>query len=295
LEDRLAICNLQFAIGREGQAVPEPENLTPKQLDAFGQFIYRASGIRIDASKVTLVSNRVRRRVRAGQFADFDAYYRFLTSGAGANELEQFLDAITTNPTHFFRTPRHFDWFRGEFVTEMIARQSHRPQRRLRVWSAASSSGEEAYSLAICLAENALRLRDWQITVLGTDISEAVLCRARAASYQAGALAEVSDSQRRRYFEASADGHTWRVRPAVSEMVEFRRHNLMEPLRELPFDCIFVRNVLIYFDRDSKKVVIKNLLKSLASGGYLVVGPSEGIYDMLEPLVKRTTFLYQKV
>ena len=101
----------------------ELENLTLKQFDAFRKFIYRQSGIRIEASKVTLMSNRIRRRVRAGNFADFDAYYRFLTSAKGAGELEDFLDAITTNPTHFFRTPAHFDWFRTDFVTDAIARE----------------------------------------------------------------------------------------------------------------------------------------------------------------------------
>lgn len=277
-----------------GSIVGEPENLTPKQFEAFRSFIYRESGIRLEASKVTLVSNRIRRRVKAGNFADFDAYYRFLTSAKGAAELEQFLDAITTNPTYFFRTPSHFDWFRGDFVTEMVARQRHGPQRALRVWSAASSTGEEVYSMAICLAENAGRLRDWKITILGTDISEAVLRRAREANYKASALEEVSEAHKRRYFEAAEDAQTWRVRQAVRDMVEFRGHNLMEPLRLPPFDCIFIRNVLIYFDRDSKKVVIKHLIASLAQGGYLVVGPSEGIYDMLEPLVKRSTFLYQK-
>jgi chemotaxis protein methyltransferase CheR len=275
--------------------VAEPENLTPTQFDAFRKFIYRASGIRIEASKVTLMSNRIRRRVRAGNFTDFDAYYRFLTSATGVKELEQFLDAITTNPTHFFRTPSHFDWFRKDFVSDIIARNHGSQPRSLRVWSAACSSGEEVYSLAICLSENLLKLRGWQITVLGTDISEGVLRRAREANYKASALEEVSDSQKRRYFEPADDGQSWRVRQPVRDMVEFRRHNLMEPLKETPFDCIFIRNVLIYFDRESKKIVIKNLLDSLGQGGYLVVGPSEGIYDMLEPLVKRSTFLYQKV
>jgi chemotaxis protein methyltransferase CheR len=273
----------------------EPENLTPTQFDAFRTFIYRASGIRIEASKVTLMSNRIRRRVRAGNFADFDAYYRFLTSAKGTGELEQFLDAITTNPTHFFRTPSHFDWFRKDFVSEIIARNHGDQPRSLRVWSAACSSGEEVYSLAICLSENQLKLRGFSITVLGTDISEGVLRQARAANYKASALEEVSEPQKRRYFEPADDAQTWRVRQPLRDMVEFRRHNLMEPLKEAPFDCIFIRNVLIYFDRDSKKIVIKNLLDSLGQGGYLVVGPSEGIYDMLEPLVKRSTFLYQKV
>jgi chemotaxis protein methyltransferase CheR len=275
--------------------VPDPEKLSPPQFDRFRDFIYRQSGIRMDATKVTLVSNRIRRRLRAGEFSDFDTYYKHLVSPQGAGELEQFLDAITTNETHFFRTPAHFDWFRGDFLTEMNLQQrrGERPAT-LRVWSAACSTGEEPYSLAICAAENSLRLKNWKISVVGTDISEAVLKEARQAVYQQRSLEEVSPVQLKRYFDALPGGQTWQVRQPVKALAEFRRHNLMEPLRLPPFDCIFIRNVLIYFDRDSKQAVIKNLIGALARGGYLVVGPSEGVYDMLEPLVKKAAFLYQK-
>lgn len=275
--------------------MPDLERLTPAQFDRFRDFIYRQSGIRMEPSKVTLVSNRIRRRLRAGGFADFDAYYRHLTSTKDAGELEQFLDAITTNETHFFRTPAHFDWFRGEFLTELINRQrSGERDAALRVWSAACSTGEEAYSLAICIAENSLRLRGWKTTVLGTDISEAVLKDARQAVYRERSLEEVSPVQRQRYFDPVRESETWQVRKSVRELVEFRRHNLMDPLRLPPFDCIFLRNVLIYFDRESKQVVIRNLIQSLAQGGALVVGPSEGVYDMLHPLVKQGTSVYRK-
>ncbi|MFN0050933.1 MAG: CheR family methyltransferase [Planctomycetales bacterium] len=274
----------------------EPEKLSQQQFDRFRDFIYRQSGIRMDASKITLVSNRIRRRLRAGDHADFDTYYKHLTSPKGAAELEQFLDAITTNETHFFRTPAHFDWFKNHFVPDAIVhqRQGERPAQ-LRVWSAACSTGEEPYSLAICLAECGLRLRHWKLSIVGTDISEAVLKDARTAVYRQRSLEEVDAVQLRRYFEAQDDGQSWQVRPNVRELVEFRRHNLMEPLRLPPFDCVFIRNVLIYFDRESKKVVIKHLIDALSPGGYLVVGPSEGVYDMLDPLVKKSTFLYQKV
>lgn len=271
------------------------EKLSPEQFGRFRDFIYRQSGIRVDVSKVTLVSNRIRRRLRAGAYPDFDTYYAHLTSRQGADELEQFLDAITTNETHFFRTPAHFAWFRGDFLNETILgrRQSAQPPA-LRVWSAACSTGEEPYSLAICAAENALRLRNWKVSIVGTDISEAVLKQARQGTYRARALEGVSPVQLKRYFDAQPDGASWQVRPAVRELVEFKRHNLMQPLRLPSFDCIFIRNVLIYFDRESKQVVIRHLIDALARGGYLVVGPSEGIYDLLGPLVKRGTFLYQK-
>ncbi len=274
----------------------ELEKLSQPQFDRFRDFIYHRSGIRVEASKITLVSNRIRRRLRAGGFADFDTYYKHLTSPQGAGELEQFLDAITTNETHFFRTTAHFEWFKSDFLTEVISKQ-RRGEREpsLRAWSAACSTGEEPYSLAICLAENNLRLRGWQLSIVGTDISEAALKDARQAVYRARSLAEVSPVQKRRYFEAQEDETSWQIRASVRELVEFRRHNLMEPLRLAPFDCIFIRNVLIYFDRESKRAVIRNLIAGLAPGGYLVVGPSEGIYDMLAPLVKQATYLYRKV
>lgn len=273
----------------------EPEKLTPQQFDRFRDFIYRTSGIRVEPTKVTLVSNRIRRCVKAGSFADFDTYYRHLTSPQGAGDLEQFLDAITTNETHFFRTPAHFEWFKSDFLNEQVLRQRRgEREAKLRVWSAACSTGEEAYSLGICVAENNLRIRNWQVTVVGTDISEAALKEARQAVYRSRSLNEVSPTQLRRYFDAKPDGLHWQVKSEVRELVEFRNHNLMEPLRLPPFDCIFIRNVLIYFDRESKQVVIKNLINSLARGGRLVVGPSEGIYDMLAPLEKVNTFVYRK-
>lgn len=273
----------------------EPDKLSNQQFELFREFIYRHSGIRVDAGKITLMSNRVRRRLRATKIGDFGSYYHFLTSPAGASEMEMFLDAITTNETHFFRTPHHFDWFKGAFLDELVQRSHSRAgQRTLRVWSAACSTGEEAYSIAICVKESALKLRGWKSTILGTDISEAVLRDARAGVYRQRSLEEVSQQRLKRHFEASPDGDCFTLQPNLRDMVEFRRHNLMEPLRLPPFDCIFIRNVLIYFDRDSKQVVINHLLSSLATGGYLVVGPSEGIYDMLHPLTKRSTFAYQK-
>ncbi len=276
-------------------AVSDLEKLTPAQFDRFREFIYRQSGIRVEASKITLVSNRIRRRLRAGGHPDFDAYYRYLTTTGGPAELEQFLNAITTNETHFFRTGAHFEWFRKTFLPELITRQRQGERAAdLRVWSAACSTGEEAYSLAICLAENSLRMRGWTTSVLGTDISEAALQGARQGVYRERSLEEVSPMQLNRYFEAIDEGEKWRVRTGIREIVEFQRHNLMEPLRRPPFDCIFIRNVLIYFDRESKQVVIRNLLQALARGGRLVVGPSEGIYDMLDPLVKESIGIYRK-
>lgn len=271
------------------------DKLTPRQFELFREFIYRHSGIRVEIAKVTLVSNRIRRRLRAHGLADFDAYYRFLSSPGGVAELEGFLDAVTTNETHFFRTGHHFDWFKDDFVADLLAREkAGQHPKQIRVWSAACSSGEEPYSLAICLLENSLRLRGWKLSIVGTDISEAALKQARQAVYKQRSLEEVSPARLKRHFDPDKDGQSWTLRKDARALVTFQRHNLIEPLKQPPFDCVFIRNVLIYFDRESKVKAIENLVRALDRGGYLVVGPSEGIYDMLGALVKRSTFVYQK-
>ena len=273
----------------------EFDKLTTKQFDLFRDFIYRHSGIRMDVNKITLATNRIRRRMKANQLEDFDAYYALLTSRAGNAEMECFLDAVTTNETSFFRTNSHFEWFKEQFIPELVQRELRGEHgKQLRVWSAACSTGEEPYSLAMCVSESSLMLRDWKFSILGTDISESVLRDAKLAVYKRKVVEEVPEQRLRRHFEAAADGQTFTLRSSVREMVQFRRHNLMNSLHVTQFDCIFIRNVLIYFDRESKAAVIKHLIQSLARGGYLVVGPSEGIYDMLEPLEKKQTFLYQK-
>ncbi len=274
----------------------ELPKLNQRQFEQFRDFIYAKSGIRVDDRKISLLSNRIRQRLKAKNVADFDAYYRCLRSPLGAEELEHFLDAITTNETFFFRTAAHFDWLKFEFLTEQLAAE-RRGQRKktLRIWSAGCATGAEPYTIAICLAENLFRLQGWDLTILGTDISEKALREAREGVYQKRAVEAVSEQQLRRFFETSKDDQTWRVKTDLKNLVTFLPQNLLTPLEGPPFDCIFIRNVLIYFDRDSKQKVIKNLIEKLDEGGYLVVGPSEGIYDMLEPLKKRSTFLYQKV
>lgn len=229
--------------------------LNPQQFTRFREFIYRQSGIRIDDKKVALLSNRIRRRLKAGEFSDFDSYYDYLTSAGGGSELESFLDAITTNETFFFRTEKNFDWFTDEFITDAI--QQHRIGRhpaRLKIWSAGCASGAEPYSLAICLAENAHRLVGWQLEIVGTDISEEALGLARQGVYKRRSIEIVSESLRQKYFDHDSEEDTWRIREEIRELVRFKRHNLMTRFDEVDFDCVFIRNVLIYFDQQSKSL-----------------------------------------
>ncbi len=269
-------------------------DLSPKQFSLFREFIYKKSGMRVDDRKIVMLSHRIRGRLVASGHDCYDAYYQHVSSIMGRKELTSFLDVVTTNETFFFRTGSHFDWFKKDFLNEQITAKREKGDQTMRVWSAACSTGEEAYSLAICLAETKLRLRDWDLQIVGTDISEAVLTVAREGTYGKRALEELDPTRVRRWFRANADVDRWTVRDEVQKPVRFVAHNLMEPTKEQPFDCIFIRNVLIYFDQKSKKTVVKHLIKALVPGGYLVVGPSEGIYDMLGELEKISTFLYRK-
>ncbi len=272
------------------------ERLSSQQFDQFRNFIYENSGIHVDKNKVTLLSNRIRRRVHAGGFADFDAYYRFLTSPPGAGELGGFLDAITTNETFFFRTEKQFEWLSTDWLTEQVAlHRTGRREPRLRIWSAGCASGAEPYSIAICLAENMFRLRDWSLQIIGTDISNEMLSVARTGVYKPRAIEAVNERQRMRFFQQQTDQDLLQVRQPIKQLVQFQQHNLMQPLDEPAFDCIFIRNVLIYFDLQSKQTVVRNLLDRLAVGGYLLIGPSEGIYDMLRGLQRVSPIIYQKL
>lgn len=278
----------------QGQPFMEPLKLSPVQFDRFRSFIYRHSGIQIDPKKVTMLSNRIRRRLKAKAFSDFDAYFRYLNSVEGRPEIAHFFDAVTTHETSFFRTPKQFDWLRGEFVDSLLRqeREANRA-REIKLWSAGCSNGAEAYSMAMCLLENRFRLRDWQLDIMGTDISQENIAEARIGNYQDKGLSLVSEEQCKRWFRRDTGG-TWSVRDSLREVTRFHVHNLIKPPEEREFDCIFIRNVLIYFDADSKRLAVRNLLAALRPGGYLVIGPSEGIHDFLGSLERVEPLIYQR-
>jgi len=269
--------------------------LTSQEFEQFQKLIFELCGIRVPENKIILLTHRIRRRMKVTGIDSFESYLKRLRSKAGAEEVPRFLDAITTNETSFFRTEKHFEWLRTEFVQNLCdqERQGHHP-KRIRIWSAACSSGEEPYSIAMCLAENRPKLAGWKIEIHGTDISEQSLKQARAGLYSSRVVEEIPEKKLTRYFTRRTETDQWEVKPSLKEWVTVSRHNLMEPNSQGDYDCVFIRNVLIYFNRASKQVVVDHLVRSMRSGGYLVVGPSEGIFDMLGMLQRRSTFLYQK-
>jgi chemotaxis protein methyltransferase CheR len=270
--------------------------LTDGEYQKYCDLIYRVAGIRIAENKRLMVSNRVRRRLKATGISSFSEYYAFLTSASGAaEEMPLFLDAITTNETYFFRDTQNYDWFGDVFLPEIVQDASSRKRVKIaRIWSAACSTGEEPYSIALKLLAKKPLLTGWRTTILGTDLSGAVLSAARTGTYDSRAIRLVEPALRTEYFDEESTSQRWTVKPKVKALVGWKQHNLLVPLKEEPFDCIFLKNVLIYFDTDSKQSVVKNVIDALAKGGYLVVGPTEGIYTMLDALTKLKPWLYQR-
>ena len=269
--------------------------LTSDEFDRFRVFIYEETGIRLADGKITLLSNRIRRRLRELDIELFEEYYNLLTQKKLKGELEHFIDAVTTNETHFFRTGGHFDWFIDSFLPTIRTEASEKKRdKSLRIWSAACSSGEELYTLAICVDESRHQFAGWKISLLGSDISETMISAARKGVFPNRSLDQTTDERRSRYFAQLQDDAGWSIRSRLINMCGFKRHNLLDAVPDDPFDCIFICNVFIYFDKKSKEVAVQNLIQALAPGGFLVVGPADGIYDLLGDLNKKTIFLYQK-
>ena len=268
------------------------EELAVPDFERFLALIYRISGIRIPASKRVMIANRLRRRLRATGIPTFSQYYAQLVAPSGLAEMPAFIDAITTNETYFYRDAHHYTWVGGTFLAE-AARSIRSRGQPIRIWSAACATGEEPYSIALEVAANRPSLAGREISILGTDLSTAAVEAARLGDYDDRAVHLVPADRRKSAFDHDEARRRWSVRPEIRSMVAWKVHNLLKPVGQGPFDCIFIKNVLIYFDAESKQAVVRHLLASLAAGGYLVVGPTEGIFGMLGSLVKHKTWLYQ--
>ncbi len=265
------------------------------EMAEFQAIIYRISGMRINETKKILLSSRLLRRLRATGIATYGEYLKLVQSIAGKAELDAMMDAVTTNETFFFRHDNHFAWM--EAYLKGLSSQAMKGLRpkKLHIWSAACSTGEEPYSIAMMLLDNKLILNGWELKILATDICSTVLETARKGRYQGRTLEQIPLKKLKRYFKDSAETGFLEVKPELVEMVEFRKHNLMQqmiPLRR--FDLVFLRNVLIYFDKESKTKALDRISESMASEGYLVLGVAEDTLGCCKSLKKIQSWLYQK-
>lgn len=269
--------------------------VTERELARYAELIYERTGIRISPQKKTLLSNRVRRRLRETGSRGFGEYYWYLR-GLPPNhpEWDAFLQEITTHETYFFRDEAQWAWFRNTYLPQCEAEaRSRLRQRSLRIWSAACSTGDEAFTAACCVADALPAHGQWRIYILGTDIGAGAVEQAKRAVFGERALRLVPDSFRRRFFRRVGD-NAWQACPALTRMVTFRQHNLLDPLGDRPFDLVFLKNVLIYFAPESKRRVLENVRAAIRPGGLLVSGPAEGVSESLRDYVRLQPWLSQR-
>jgi chemotaxis protein methyltransferase CheR len=276
-------------------AITALEQVTDCQLKRYADLVYQRTGIRVSPQKKMLLSNRLRRRLRETGLADFEAYYQHLTRlRSNDPEWDAFLQEITTHETYLFRDEGQWDWFRSTYLAQCAAEVRTTGCRSLRIWSAACSTGDEPMTVACSIAACLPSFQQWRIQILGTDIGTGALEQARSGVFGERAMRLVPEDYRRRFFTKAKDAQVWQAKPVLTSMITFRQHNLMEPLRERPFDLVFLKNVLIYFDAASKRQVLDNVGRLVRPGGLLAAGAAEGVADLLKGFDRMQPWLYRR-
>ncbi|MBY0504890.1 MAG: protein-glutamate O-methyltransferase CheR [Bryobacteraceae bacterium] len=259
-----------------------PVRLTAEEYREVADLARRQFGLELGEGKREMVASRLAKQMRELNFPTFREYRAHVANDRTGEALTALIDALTTNHTNFFREPAHFDFLRQTIVPEFASRGP------LRVWCAASSTGEEPYSIALTLRE--AMGTEARAKIVATDISTRVLAIAERGMYRAERFGGEPDPWLKRYLQrgqGQAEGW-YRMRPEVRAMIEFSRLNLIERLPDLGrFAAIFCRNVMIYFSRETQELVVRQLTECLEPGGYLLVGHSEsltGVRHSLEPV-----------
>ncbi|MEM9295892.1 MAG: protein-glutamate O-methyltransferase CheR [Planctomycetota bacterium] len=272
--------------------------MSDAQFGKLREVIYKRAGIHFQDSKKYVLESRLARRLEELEFENFDQYLMFLTAGPyQADEFQEMFNRITINETSFFRNPPQLDYFETTVLPELL--EARKSNKTLRIWSSASSSGEEAYTLAIQVARSlGVRLADWKVEILGTDISEKVLATATAGKYPHYSVRSVDPLVMKRYF--TEENNQYQLDPEIMSMVHFEKLNLKDALAARRFgtwDVIFCRNVMIYFDDAMKNSVVNLFHRQLADDGTLFIGHSESLRNLDAPFRQidaPQAFAYQK-
>ena len=255
---------------------PDPELVRIRDL------IYQVAGIFHPDTKLRLLFDRCTRRMRELKAPSLREYFEHLTVRPGSKkEMVALLNEITIGETCFFRSQPQLDAVQQIILPKIVAAKARLPVRRLRIWSAGCSTGEEPYTLSMVIQEQLQRLKDWSVEVLGTDLNERSLTQARNATYGPYSTRHVAAHHQRNYFVPA--GSDLQVHPATRKLVTFSRLNLSDDAQMIfmkGMDLIFCCNVLIYFDLASKRRVIDHFYNSLFSHGYLFLGQTESLYGV---------------
>ena len=271
---------------------------TSKDYDLICRLVYERSRINLGPDKQELVAARLGKRLRALNFPGYREYCNHLKSPEGLDELQNLVDVISTNHTFFFREEAHFKFLEQTAITEFVSSRKPPGDRRLRCWSAACSTGEETYSIAISLA---MKMEahfgyDWELD--SSDISSRVLEVARKGVYSEDRIAELSLDIRKRFFQKGHGPYTglFRVKEEIRQKTRWHQLNLFDkswPFQK-PFHVIFCRNVMIYFDRPSQEDLVERLTRQLVPGGFLMIGHSESLSGVRHNLKALHPAIYRR-
>lgn len=265
-----------------------PVALKKNEFEWISRFLYERTGIALNDGKQALVMGRLDKRLRKRNLLSYSEYFALLGRPGYEDETTVAIDLLTTNETYFFREPKHFDFLRN------VAFPQYQRQKQIRIWSAASSSGEEAYTIAMTLAEY-FQGNDWE--VIGTDISTRMLEKAQRGLYPMLAADKIPKSLLKKYCLKGRDEFEdfFLLDSSIRQRVHFSIANLIEPLPDLGmFEVIFLRNVMIYFDKDTKKRLVEKITTKLRTGGYFIVSHSESLNGLDSPLKLIAPSIYQK-
>lgn len=269
------------------------ETITQTQFQRIAEIAKARWGLSLTASKVQLVTSRLSSFLRSSPYADVAEYLDHLDHGADEKDMLVFFDLLSTNVTSFFRDRAHFDYLERELFTPLARGTLTLPGRRLRIWSAGCSTGCEPYTLAMMAYDHVQSLGNWDVQILATDLSNYAVQEARAGLYTKAELKDLPRDLCARHFEPKGD--RWAVRPHLKQMVKVGQLNLMDrwPMKG-PFDVIFCRNVMIYFDGPTREALVKRYEALLRPGGVFAVGSAETLAGMNVALRAAMPSLYVK-
>lgn len=269
--------------------------MTRADFKKISSMSYAMSGIVLSDAKQEMAYSRIARRVRALKLKNFEEYLRLLhkpsPGSIGTEETEHFLNAITTNLTSFFREGHHFEFLSDIAIPDLL--KIHKNDRRIRVWCCAASTGEEPYSIAMAFRESVPNIESWDIKILATDIDSDVVAKAAAGLYRKSSLDDMSPTRLKRWFTETESGY--QVDPKLRSLLTFKTLNLLHdwPMSG-PFDVIFCRNVIIYFDKHTQRKLFQRMDTLMPSGRYLFIGHSESLLQVSKHFTSRGGTVYQR-
>ncbi|MBN1980166.1 MAG: protein-glutamate O-methyltransferase CheR [Chitinivibrionales bacterium] len=261
-----------------------------KVFDSFRNLIYEKSGIALNENKEALITARISKRMKLLEITEDKEYLKCVLEDSTGEELRGLLDAMTTNVTHFFREPHHF-----VFIQNVIRKWQRAGVRKLRIWSAGCSSGEEPFSIAMSILD-CIDSTGWDIKILATDLSTKILKRCLASVYDLDQNDQISNHQREAYFMRDRHTNAYTVRGKVREMITFRQLNLSHipfPMKNA-FNIIFCRNVMIYFDNEVRRALLEEFYRLLKPDGYLLVGHAESLTGLMSGFSVVEPSIYEK-